>query len=171
MILKNPRDLGRLVALLAATVLSVSLVGAPASAAPSRTNPGPAVAASSVRPPAPVAPKRTASLTVTGNQNGQCNFDEFCLWYLFNFQGSMSDFAFTTSNLAGFRFLSAGAGQGAQVTNDSMSLFDTDDEYAVQWCVNPNFVGPCGLVQPGGYGNFPAGFINNVESFNFTFLG
>jgi hypothetical protein len=55
--------------------------------------------------------------------------------------------------------------------NNSESLFDTDDTYAVRWCVNDNLVGPCGLVQPGRSGNFPAGFADNVESFNFTFLG
>jgi hypothetical protein len=172
MVLTNPRNIARLVALLATTVLSASLVGAPASAVPSsHSKPGPAAAPSAVRPPAPVAPKRTTGLApAIPNQDGVCNFDELCLWYFENFQGSMSDFAFTTPHLAGFRFLSAGFGQGQPVTNNSESVFNTDDEFSVSVCVNDNLVGPCGLLQPGQSGNFTASFRNNVESFNFTFV-
>jgi hypothetical protein len=173
MVLTNPRNIARVVALLATTVLSASLVGAPASAAPSsHPKPGPVAAASTVRPPAPVAPKRTTGLApAIPNQNGVCNFNELCLWYFFNFAGSMSDFAFTTPHIGGATFLSAGTGQGAHVTNNSESFYDTDSTYAVNACVNDNLVGPCMLIQPGQYGNFPYPFYDNVESFNFTFLG
>jgi len=172
MIRTNLRAISRLLALTAATVLAASLVSVPASAAPSPTRPGPVVAAGSLRPPTPVAPRPVAGLAqATANQNGVCNTDELCLWFLVNFQGSLSDFAFTTPHLAGFRFLSAGTGKGALVTNNSESVFNTDDTFAASVCENDNLVGPCGVLQPGQFGNFANGFADNVESFNFTFLG
>jgi hypothetical protein len=172
MIRTDVRTISRMLALTAAAALAVGAAGAPASAAPSPSHPAPVVAAGSVRPPTPVPPGRATRLAPAAtNQDGVCHTDELCLWFLTNFQGSLSDFAFTTPHLAGFRYLSAGTGKGAQVTNNSESVFNTDDTFAVSVCQNDNLVGPCGVLQPGQSGNFANGYANNVESFNFTFLG
>jgi len=68
-----------------------------------------------------------------------------------NGNGSSSDFAATKKDLAGYEFLSLGAGRGQPVKNNSAHVFNYDNQdarvyfnsYAVMgcWCGSNDFVG------------------------------
>lgn len=54
-------------------------------------------------------------------QDGVINANEFVFYYNSYWAGSFSDFAGNKSNLAGYEFLSNGAGKGQAVKNNSAS--------------------------------------------------
>ena len=89
---------------------------------------------------------------------------DLCLWYLSNFTGSRTGFLRNDANLVDDRFVSAGAGQNAVVTNNAESVWNYD-RFVTAWAAtSPNFGGSNGFISPNSGGNFSATYKNNTES-------
>jgi hypothetical protein len=89
---------------------------------------------------------------------------DLCLWYFSNFTGSRTGFLRNDSNLVDDRFVSAGSGQGAVVTNNAESVWNYD-RFVTAWAAtSPNFGGSNGFISPNSGGNFNATYKNNTES-------
>jgi len=80
-------------------------------------------------------------------QDGVVNSAEMVFYYNSGCAGSRSDFAAKKSNLAGYVFLTTGAGKGQAVKNNSACVWNTKGQYA-QVFFNSGYTGPDDLVPP-----------------------
>ena len=89
---------------------------------------------------------------------------DLCLWYFSNFTGSRTGFLRNDANLVDDRFVSAGAGQNAVVTNNAESVWNYD-RFVTAWvATSPNYGGSNGFISPNSGGNLNATYKNNSES-------
>ena len=89
---------------------------------------------------------------------------DLCLWYFSNYGGSRTGFIRNDANLVDDRFVSAGSGQGAVVTNNAESVWNYD-RFVTAWAAtSPNYGGSNGFISPNSGGNFSATYKNNTES-------
>ncbi|HVQ95732.1 MAG TPA: hypothetical protein VMU51_32200 [Mycobacteriales bacterium] len=161
--------------LAAASALALTLAPA-ANAAPSSASAAPAAAAiapalvsTTAKPPVRITP---AGAQTNADQDGACNSltngdGDFCFWFSANFVGSLADYFTSKANLNTLTYLTPGLGLGQVVGNDSESSLNADTRLSVVVFTGVNGTGAAGLVNPRGFGNFNATFINNVESFRF----
>jgi hypothetical protein len=162
-------------------VLAALTAGAPANAAPAHPAADGAVSHTSTTAKAPApAPARAASSAAklgttsnvggahTAHLDGVCNTGDLCLWYFSGFQGSTVDFFSGDDNLWDNVFLSAGAGQGATVANNSESAWNYDPTFTAWTCTGTFQSGDCGWILPNSGGDFLTLYFNNVESIHWT---
>jgi hypothetical protein len=89
---------------------------------------------------------------------------DLCLWYFSNYGGSRTGFLRNDANLVDDRFVSAGAGQNAVVTNNAESVWNYD-RFVTAWvATSPNYAGSNGFISPNSGGNLNATYKNNSES-------
>ncbi len=76
-------------------------------------------------------------------QDGLFNDAELIFFYnsIGGGYGSASDFYYSKSSLSGYKFLSAGSGQGQYVKNNSASVINTD-EFRARVYYNSDYGGP-----------------------------
>ncbi|MFE2325771.1 peptidase inhibitor family I36 protein [Streptomyces sp. NPDC059385] len=113
--------------------------------------------------------KRTAAaaLAVAGLSLGMatpasaagCQNGYVCLYYNSNLGGSYFQFDWPISNLGGYYFTSAGAGQGQYVKNNAASAYNKFTTKYANVYYNSNFAGPNDYVPPYQW-------INLVETYN-----
>jgi len=89
----------------------------------------------------------TAGAASAAGQDGVVNSNELTFYYNSGCANSRSDFATAKSSLAGYVFLSTGAGKGQAVKNNSACVWNTKAQYA-QVFFNSGFSGPDDLVPP-----------------------
>lgn len=89
----------------------------------------------------------TATPASAAGQDGVVNTNEMVFYYNSGCVNSRSDFAAAKANLAGYVFLTNGAGKGQAVKNNSACVWNTKAQYA-QVFFNSNYQGPDDLVPP-----------------------
>jgi len=82
-------------------------------------------------------------------QNGVCEAGEVCLFYNSNCRGSLADFNSWIPDFAGYRFISAGAGQGRLVKNDAASARNRLAGWVARIHFNRNYQGVYDDIPPG----------------------
>jgi hypothetical protein len=100
-------------------------------------------------------------------RNGVCEPGEFCLYYLDDFGGSLSDFTgsvanYGTSQPSCYDFKSAGAGQGLCIKNDARSAWNRSSR-TVRVHFNSNYGGSYDTFAPGTSGNLVNTYDNNAS--------
>ncbi|WP_199443144.1 peptidase inhibitor family I36 protein [Umezawaea beigongshangensis] len=100
-------------------------------------------------------------------RNGICEPGEFCLYYLDDFGGSLSDFTTSISNYGAsqpscYDFKSAGTGQGLCVKNDARSAWNRSSR-SVRVYFNSNYGGTYDTFAPGTSGNLTNTYDNNAS--------
>lgn len=174
----------RMVLLIVAAVLPVLWTGSAVAAPPtdgqtaafeaSPATPPPAERGSGTPAPKPAGPgTQLSGGALAAHLDGACNVysngtGDLCLWYFVNFGGSKVDFYYNDPDLWNNVFLTAGAGKGAIVANNTESGKNYDSRWTAWGCVNRNYVGPCGWALPGAAGNITPFYKNNVESIYWT---
>jgi hypothetical protein len=154
----------------------VVTAASPASAA---TKDGPPPTAAAPSAPAPTHVAGTSSTTSATSRNsggvsskhldGYCNiyssgYGDECLWYYFNYGGSLADFYFADANLNDNYFITPGAGQGQRVGNNAESYANYDQHLSALNWTDPNFNGLAFRAWPNQHGNFPYPYYDNIES-------
>lgn len=100
----------------------------------------------------------TMPATATANaRDGVCDDGEFCLYYLSNRGGSVSDFTTSISNYGAtqptcYEFKGPGAGQGECVKNNAMSAWNRRDS-GVDVFFYSNYGNPSDYVGPNSWRN------------------
>lgn len=126
-----------------------------------------AVAAAAVGASFALALAAASPATAATARNGVCEPGEFCLYYLSDFQGSVSDFAGSIYNYGDsqpscYEFKSAGAGQGLCVKNDARSAWNRTSR-TVRVYFNSGYAGSSDPFAAGAYGNLVNTYDNNAS--------
>ena len=108
-------------------------------------------------------------------RNGVCETGEFCLYYLSNRSGSVSDFNgsipdYGASQPTCYEFKGPGAGQGQCVKNNAASAWNRTTANRVTVYVNSNYQGQGDLFQPGEGRNLIPALVNNNASHRFVHI-
>jgi hypothetical protein len=108
-------------------------------------------------------------------RNGVCEAGEFCLYYLANMQGSVSDFNGSISNYGDsqptcYDFKGPGAGKGQCVKNNAVSAKNLTTSNQVTVYFNSGFGGISDTYLPGESGNFIAAMQNQNASHKFVHI-
>lgn len=114
----------------------------------------------------PVAADSTTASAATA-RNGVCETGEFCLYFLPNRRGSVSDFATSVPNYGTtqptcYDFKGPGAGQGQCVKNNAESAWNRRSG-SVRVYFNSNYGGSSDLVAANSWRNLSATFDNNAS--------
>jgi len=117
-----------------------------------------------------VAPATTASAATA--RNGDCEVGEFCLYYLPDRTGSVSDFSASVSDYGStqptcYEFRGAGYGQGECVKNNAMSAWNRSGR-AVTVYYNSGYAGTSQVFASGQYANLSAALSNDNASHRFS---
>jgi hypothetical protein len=116
-----------------------------------------------------VAPASPAAAATA--RNGVCESGEFCLYYLSNRTGSVSDFTGSVRNYGSsqpscYEFRGPGAGQGQCVKNNAMSVWNRSS-HAVTVYSESNYQGSSQTFASGQYGNLNSRLSNHNGSHKF----
>lgn len=137
---------------------------------------GPAGATAKSGAPAPARPARPAHLPSAGkasgqlqtmaSQDGKCQVGDVCLYYFDSAggYGSGYDTAHNDPDLSNNRFISAGAGRHATVTNNTEAVWNRDPNTYVTVCTGADYTENCGSVAPGELVDLNDVYRNNIES-------
>jgi hypothetical protein len=100
------------------------------------------------------------------SQDGSVDVGDLGLWYFDSSHGygSVYDTSHNDNWLFDNHFISAGAGQGSVVANNSEFAWNRDPHTTVIVCTGYNYTGSCGTIGPNVYGNFTSTYRDNVES-------
>jgi|GEM_PF-6259437 hypothetical protein len=113
--------------------------------------------------------RKPGGVRAQGAFNGVCEVYELCLYYYYNFAGSLDDFYYSDSNLNDNWFVSPGAGQYQHVGNNAESWWNRDPYYNVRAFTGANYTGYSVVLPRNSYANFtwvyPTYFADNIESF------
>jgi len=113
-----------------------------------------------------VAPVTEAAAATA--RNGSCESGEFCLYYLGNRTGSVSDFSGSVVNYGStqpscYEFRGPGLGQGQCVKNNAWSVWNRTSR-AVRVYFNSNYGGPSQLFAAGQAGDLNSTLRDNNAS-------
>ncbi|MGH3497901.1 MAG: hypothetical protein ACRDP1_10595 [Nocardioidaceae bacterium] len=95
----------------------------------------------------------SAGSALAAGQDGVLNQGEAGFFYNSGCVNSMSDFANGHANLAGYVFLSSGAGKGQAVKNNTACVANARLSANLRVYYNSNFQGVNDLIPAGEYGN------------------
>ncbi len=93
------------------------------------------------------------ALPASAEKDGRCDPGDGCLYYNGNRGGSLIDYVYNDTNLAGDRFLSAGAGRGQSVKNNAASAWNNYTPAHLRVYYNENYLGPYDDIPGGGWEN------------------
>lgn len=95
-------------------------------------------------------------------QDGVSNDEEFIFYYNSGLGGSLSDFSAAKADLAGFTFVSSGAGQGQYLKNNAASVNNRRGE-AARVYYNSNYAGAYDHVNADSSRNLVNTYNNNAS--------
>lgn len=95
----------------------------------------------------------SAGAALAAGQNGVLTQGEAGFYYNSGCKGSLSDFATRKSDLAGYKFLTSGAGQGQAVKNNSACAANARLSANMRVYFNSGYAGANDLIPAGEYGN------------------
>ncbi|CAM3285266.1 hypothetical protein NODU109028_09260 [Nocardioides dubius] len=110
----------------------------------------------------------TAAPADAAGQDGTLHDGEFGFYYNSGCNGSMSDFATRKADLAGYKFLSGGAGQNTPVKNNSACAANARSTQNARVYFNSNYLGANDLIPADQYGNLTNTYNENAS---FRWLG
>ena len=112
------------------------------------------------------ASRHQGTMTANASQDGALDVGDLGLWYYDSSHGygSFYDTSHNDNWLFDNHFISAGAGQGSVVANDSEFAWNRDPHTTVIVCTGYNYTGTCGTIAPNTYGNLTPTYRDNVES-------
>ncbi|MCW2784033.1 MAG: hypothetical protein JWP74_550 [Marmoricola sp.] len=105
----------------------------------------------------------TAGSALAAGQDGVLNDGEAGFYYNSGCVNSMSDFATARSNLAGYEFLSSGAGKGQAVKNNTACVANARLTANLRVYYNSGYQGVNDLIPAGEYGNLSNTYNENAS--------
>ncbi|MFD9905012.1 peptidase inhibitor family I36 protein [Streptomyces sp. NPDC059063] len=100
--------------------------------------------------------------------DGVCQFNEWCVYFEANLNGSLYDYSGADTNYSNEKFLTNGLGKGQTVANNARSGYNKNFLMYVQAFTEPNFAGTRGYAAPGKFGAFAQPYYANLESHYFS---
>ena len=110
----------------------------------------------------------TATSAVAAGRDGVLNVGEMAFYYNSGCNNSLSDFAAKKANLAGYKYLSAGAGKGTFVKNNAACAANARASQNMRVYFNSNYMGVNDLIPAAQYGNLTNTYNENAS---FKWLG
>jgi hypothetical protein len=95
----------------------------------------------------------SATAALAAGQDGNLDQGEAGFYYNSGCKNSLSDFASAKANLAGYTFLTSGAGQGQAVKNNTACVANARLDQNLRVYYNSNYEGVNDLIPAGEFGN------------------